>query len=103
MNRDEIAKKLSGAVVARANQTIIDSTAPIGSIFMFAGQKPNPDYVFCDGRELEREKYIELFEVIGTAFGAGDGTKTFNIPTISDFAPGIRYIIRTYIVQYKAD
>jgi microcystin-dependent protein len=39
-----------------------------------------PNWVFADGRALSRTAYPELFAMIGTSFGAGDGTTTFNVP-----------------------
>lgn len=38
------------------------------------------EIVPCDGRTLSRTAYSELFSLIGTAFGNGDGSTTFNIP-----------------------
>lgn len=38
------------------------------------------EIVPCDGRALSRTTYLELFSLLGTAFGAGDGSTTFNIP-----------------------
>ena len=41
----------------------------------------NPDYsILCDGRAVSRAEYAELFAVIGTAYGDGDGKETFNVP-----------------------
>lgn len=37
-------------------------------------------WLYCDGSAISRETYAELFEVIGTLHGAGDGVKTFNLP-----------------------
>ncbi len=40
-----------------------------------------PDYsLLCDGRAVSRAEYAELFAVIGTAYGDGDGNETFNVP-----------------------
>ena len=36
--------------------------------------------LMCDGSEISRETYSELFNVIGTTYGEGDGSTTFNIP-----------------------
>jgi microcystin-dependent protein len=41
-------------------------------------------WVECDGRELSRAEYSELFGVIGTTFGDGDSSTTFNIPDLSN-------------------
>jgi hypothetical protein len=40
----------------------------------------NSETIPCDGRELSREKYSQLFNKIGTKYGEGDGETTFNIP-----------------------
>ncbi|WP_210340093.1 phage tail protein [Methylorubrum sp. DB1722] len=42
-----------------------------------------PGWVECDGRELSRVSYAALFSVIGTAYGAGNGSTTFNVPDAS--------------------
>ncbi len=43
----------------------------------------------CDGRAVSRTTYALLFEVIGTTFGTGDGSTTFNLPNFSGCVPGI--------------
>lgn len=40
-------------------------------------------WIICDGREISRTKYSELFNVLGTSFGKGDGSTTFNLPNYS--------------------
>lgn len=42
-------------------------------------------FLTCDGSAISRTTYAGLFMVVGTTFGAGDGTTTFNIPTDSGF------------------
>jgi hypothetical protein len=41
---------------------------------------PPQDWVPCDGRTLDRRVYHELFAMIGTAYGGGDGVSTFSVP-----------------------
>ena len=53
---------------------------PIGSIVGFAGSSVPNNWLIADGSEVSRETYSELFEVIGTYYGEGDGTTTFNLP-----------------------
>jgi microcystin-dependent protein len=53
-----------------------------GSILTFAGEKIPFGYLICDGSELSRNLYSNLFKVIGTIWGAGDGSSTFNIPDL---------------------
>jgi microcystin-dependent protein len=46
-------------------------------------------YLACDGSAVSRTTYAELFAVIGTTYGVGDGTTTFNLPNyIDNFAQG---------------
>ena len=59
----------------------------IGDIYTFAGEASAlpANRLPCDGRALSRTIYADLFGVIGTLWGSGDGSTTFNIPLISDF------------------
>lgn len=59
-------------------EDIQDSQA--GEYRDFAMPNPKGSWLFCDGREISRIKYKNLFKVIGTAYGNGDGVNTFNIP-----------------------
>lgn len=56
--------------------------APIGSIMPFAGEEDKipSGWMLCDGKELNRTDYSALYNIIGTAWGAGDGSNTFNLP-----------------------
>lgn len=56
---------------------------PTGGCFLFAGTAPSAYFLPCDGAAVSRSLYVELFRAIGTTFGAGDGTTTFNLPTLT--------------------
>ena len=56
---------------------------PAGVIWDFAGATPPTGWLLCDGSVVSRTTYAALFGVIGTAFGAGDGSSTFNLPNAS--------------------
>jgi microcystin-dependent protein len=53
---------------------------PIGGLLDFAGGTPPSGWLTCDGRAISRVTYSDLFGVVGTAFGAGDGSTTFLLP-----------------------
>jgi microcystin-dependent protein len=55
---------------------------PAGAVVAFAGPTNNlPNgYLFCDGSAVSRTTYASLFAAIGTAWGTGDGSTTFNLP-----------------------
>ena len=58
---------------------------------MFAGDFQPLNWLFCDGRELSRTSYNDLFDVIGTTYGAGNGVSTFNLPDLRGRAP-VHYV-----------
>lgn len=62
----------------------IGHTKLIGQIIWFSGTKIPEDYLLCDGSQLNRDTYSELFEVIGITYGSGNGYTTFNIPLLID-------------------
>lgn len=55
-------------------------TAPVGSLIMGPIVTTPVGYILCDGQDVSRTDYSDLFAVIGTNFGAGDGSTTFNVP-----------------------
>ena len=57
------------------------SFVPIGAFLPFAGITNPPGYLKCDGAAVSRTVYAALFSVIGTQYGVGDGSTTFNVPT----------------------
>ena len=58
-----------------------------GMIQMWAGQYAPPGWRICDGSTLGREAFSKLFSVIGTTYGEGDGSTTFNLPDFRDRFP----------------
>jgi microcystin-dependent protein len=49
---------------------------------MWATDTPPTGYLECDGSAVSRTTYAALFSAIGTTFGSGDGSTTFNLPDI---------------------
>lgn len=47
----------------------------------------------CDGAAVSRTTFSDLFAAIGTTFGPGDGSTTFNVPNIPDVVAGAGYFI----------
>lgn len=65
------------------------SGVPVGTIEYFAAAIPPAGYLKADGSEVGRETYPDLYRVIGTLYGEGDGETTFNLPDlINRFAQG---------------
>ena len=55
---------------------------PAGVVWDFAGSTVPSGWLLCFGQAVSRTTYAALFTAIGTAFGAGDGSTTFNIPDL---------------------
>ena len=58
--------------------------APVGSILAFGGSSAPSGWLLCQGQAVSRTTYAELFKAIGTSFGAGDGSTTFNLPDLRE-------------------
>jgi microcystin-dependent protein len=52
----------------------------IGEILTSASTTTPPNFLFCDGSAVSRTTYSDLFAAIGTIYGTGDGSSTFNLP-----------------------
>lgn len=62
------------------NSIFEDDTMFTGfTCWAFLNNEPK-GWLLCDGREVSRTKYSELFQVIGIMFGEGNGSTTFNLP-----------------------
>lgn len=58
--------------------------AQVGEIKMWPVATPPTGYLVCDGSQVSRTTYAALFALVGTAFGAGDGSTTFNLPNYTN-------------------
>jgi microcystin-dependent protein len=61
-----------------------NDAAPVGTIVNFAGTVGSipAGWLACDGAAISRTTYATLFSTIGTTYGAGNGSTTFNTPDI---------------------
>ena len=60
------------------------STNSIGEVTAFSKDSNPAGYLLCDGRAVSRIQYAKLFAEIGTKYGAGDGSTTFNLPNLTN-------------------
>lgn len=63
------------------------AAVPVGSITMWATATAPSQWLLCDGSAVSRNIYAHLFSVIGTTFGVGDGSTTFNVPNFQGRVP----------------
>ena len=64
-----------------------DAGVPSGVISQFAGSTAPSGYLLCDGSAVSRSTHSALFTAIGTTYGAGNGSTTFNIPNFQGRVP----------------
>ena len=77
--------------VTSAIQTQLDaiSVPPTASIVMYGGTSAPTGWLLCNGAAVSRTTYADLFAIVGTTYGAGNGSSTFNLPDLRDrFAVG---------------
>lgn len=69
-----------GLEFASGALALSQNVIPIGTVVDYAGTTPPPGWAFCAGQAVSRSTFAALFEVIGTTFGVGNGSTTFNLP-----------------------
>lgn len=60
---------------------------PAGSIMAWSTSTAPSNWLICDGSAISRSTYASLFAIIGTTYGVGDGSTTFNIPDLRGRIP----------------
>ena len=62
--------------------TALPQAVPTGSVHIMATTTAPSGYLKCNGAAVSRTTYADLFAIIGTTHGAGDGSTTFNVPDL---------------------
>jgi microcystin-dependent protein len=66
----------------------------IGTIQVFVSSQVPDGWLLCNGQTVSRTTYSGLFSVCGTTFGAGDGSTTFAVPTMTGPVTNTVYAIK---------
>lgn len=84
----ETSRTINGVAFDGTKDIIVDSN-PVGTIIAVAYTGVPEGYMHCNGAAVNRTTYVNLFNKIGTFYGAGDGSTTFNLPnTVARFLEG---------------
>jgi microcystin-dependent protein len=67
--------------------TLLPYFIPVGAILPYGGATAPSGWKLCDGAAINRTDFAALFAVLGTSYGAGNGTSTFNLPDLRGRAP----------------
>lgn len=81
----------TGQVLAKKTNSNNDvewvTVIPTGTITVFAGSSAPNGWLLCNGSAISRTTYSALFSVIGTTYGTGNGSTTFNLPNLQGRFP----------------
>jgi microcystin-dependent protein len=88
----------SGTYIANADYMEIEQSGvskkieasfvmPTGATIPFAGASAPSGWLICDGAQYNRITHANLYGVIGTTWGTGDGSTTFNVPDLRESVP----------------
>jgi microcystin-dependent protein len=81
---DRVCALQQGGVMMVVARLDGGEATPIGSMIAFAGVNAPTGWALCNGAAVSRVTYAALFAVIGTGYGVGDGSTTFNLPDMRD-------------------
>lgn len=80
----EAQKKQARTNIGACALSDVPSSVPTGTITSFAGKSVPTGFLLCNGAAVSRTTYKALFNVIGTTYGTGDGSTTFNLPNCNE-------------------
>jgi len=76
--------------IARENVGVI----PPGTVHFWGGGAAPSGWLLTDGSNVSRTTYSALFSAIGTTFGSGDGSTTFGLPNLANYATNVKGMIK---------
>lgn len=71
---------LMATLVSNVGNLVSEMLNPVGTVIQGPITSAPTGYLLCNGQAVDRTTYSKLFDVIGTNFGSGDGSTTFNVP-----------------------
>jgi microcystin-dependent protein len=80
---DNIRRKIENSVVREENLFPPEMLMPVGAVTAYISSDAPKGWLSCQGQELYRGDYPNLFAVIGTTYGAGNGSTTFSLPNLA--------------------
>lgn len=78
------SKIANGAIGTNQLASDVSISVPTGTILSFAGNTAPNNFLICNGQQVSRTTYANLFSIIGTIYGIGDGLSTFNVPNLQN-------------------
>jgi len=66
---------------------LLEGGIPTATIVPWTDSSVPSGFLECNGAAVSRTTYSALFAIVGTTYGAGDGSSTFNVPDLADNVP----------------
>lgn len=82
----KLAQMPTASDVGAASETD-ERFIPTGTVVPFSAETIPQGYLLCQGQAVNRETYAALYAIIGTTYGAGNGSTTFNLPNLQGRIP----------------
>lgn len=86
-----VLKKYNGTNWDIVGGAVTGDTLPIGAMIPYTSKTTPLNWLPCNGQAVSRTDYADLFAIIGTQYGEGDGSTTFNVPDLNDYKVPIGY------------
>jgi len=80
--KDNIATLDANGNLQDGGANVVSVAPPVGSIIIYAASAAPSGWLECDGSNVNRATFPNLFNAIGSTFGAGDGSTTFGLPDL---------------------
>jgi microcystin-dependent protein len=80
---ENIRRKIENSVVREENLFPPEMLMPVGVVLPYVSSNAPNGWLNCQGQAVHRGDYPDLFAVIGTTYGAGNGSTTFNLPNLA--------------------
>jgi microcystin-dependent protein len=77
----------SGGTEIINNGELLEGGIPTATIVPWSDSSVPSGFLECDGSAVSRTTYSALFAIVGTTYGAGNGSTTFNVPDLQDNVP----------------
>ena len=74
--------ELTGNLNTAYTNLRLDQSLPVGIVMPYAGSTAPSGWALCYGQAISRTTYSTLYSIIGTQYGVGDGSSTFNLPDL---------------------
>src|SRR6056300_1274984 len=77
----------SGGTEIISGGELLEGGIPTATIVPWSNSSVPTGFLECDGSAVSRTTYSALYAIVGTTYGAGDGSTTFNVPDLQDNVP----------------